>query len=483
MNKILTLLVALSFTIILNAQEIVTTVKVPFSIGNTTITEQKFNPGDTITIIGYKKKGSRYHFAFYNKNYAGIIRREDIPFFATEKQLKKLSNALGDDVNMRINVKQQEQIAHKKAERKQAALSGKIRTIVAKNYTLKSLDKNFYLHEGDTVYLLGCDYSAYLPKYALYNHKIAGIFLQQHSKDVFLNKIDFNHMPSIDDADVQAFIEKKQQQLKEEKARFEKHFRTEALSGNYKAELAYSHNLRTKDHISAPYSAGDTVSILGYSKEQYLHTYAITSDKGTGIFSTSQEPQRTFKKNIRTELLPSIDDTAVVKVLNRLQAKEDSLQAIAKEKEKRETDSIKLNIIEILKKMDPITITVDGWEANSVGGISVAITVRNNSLQTIKYISFQGYFTNPVGDRCYNEIGGGTIWKARGIGPIGPRPTNLENIDERYPESEGSYDFDNPTFYSQTAQYFHLSSVSIQYMNGKTLTLKGERLQKHVIYE
>ena len=107
----------------------------------------------------------------------------------------------------------------------------------------------------------------------------------------------------------------------------------------------------------------------------------------------------------------------------------------------------------------------------------------NCSTETIKYISFQGYFTNAVGDKCYNEIGGGTVWKAKGVGPIGPRPTSIDNYDERYGRNEGSYDFDNLTFYSRTADSFHMSSVTIQYMSGKTITLSGQNLKKHIRYK
>lgn len=44
------------------------------------------------------------------------------------------------------------------------------------------------------------------------------------------------------------------------------------------------------------------------------------------------------------------------------------------------------------------------------------------------------------------------------------------------------YYFDKPTFYSRIADTFILSSVSIQYMNGKT-TLSGERYHKHISYK
>ena len=138
--------------------------------------------------------------------------------------------------------------------------------------------------------------------------------------------------------------------------------------------------------------------------------------------------------------------------------------------------------MQLYKENDPVIVHVDSWEANSAGGIEVNLSVTNCSTQPIKYITFQGYFTNAVGDKCRNEIGGGTVWKGRGVGPIGPRPTTIENFDERFEDNKGSYNFDNLTFYSRVAAYFQLSSVTIQYMNGKTITLSGANLKKHVRY-
>ena len=139
-------------------------------------------------------------------------------------------------------------------------------------------------------------------------------------------------------------------------------------------------------------------------------------------------------------------------------------------------------LIRLYKEYDPVIVKLDSWDSNSAGGIELNLSVTNCSTQTIKYITVQGYFTNSVGDKCRNEIGGGTVWKGRGVGPIGPRPTTLDDFNERIDNCKASYDFDNLTFYSRIAQYFHFSSVTIQYMNGKTITLSGNNLKKHVRY-
>ena len=97
-------------------------------------------------------------------------------------------------------------------------------------------------------------------------------------------------------------------------------------------------------------------------------------------------------------------------------------------------------------------------------------------------MQFEGYFINAVGDRCRNEIGGSTTWKARGVGPIGPCPTTADNYYDRVKKCDASYNFDNLTFYTRVAHTFRLSSVTVEYTNGKNITLSGANLNKHVRY-
>lgn len=89
---------------------------------------------------------------------------------------------------------------------------------------------------------------------------------------------------------------------------------------------------------------------------------------------------------------------------------------------------------------------------------------------------------NPTMDYHKKSAIYGTTWTAKGAGPIGPCPTSLDNKEERMRSCSGEYYFDKPTFYSRIADTFILSSVSIQYMNGKT-TLSGERYHKHISYK
>ena len=106
----------------------------------------------------------------------------------------------------------------------------------------------------------------------------------------------------------------------------------------------------------------------------------------------------------------------------------DSIQRIedAKyfEKLKKETAVI----IADYKKMGPALFKVLGWYMDSAGGITVSIEVTNCSSQRIKYVTFKGYFLNAVGDKCRNEIGGGTEWRGKGVGPIEAFPKTPEDF-------------------------------------------------------
>ena len=180
--------------------------------------------------------------------------------------------------------------------------------------------------------------------------------------------------------------------------------------------------------------------------------------------------------------MPSVEDPEVISIIETKRSEADSIQAIKNSRLIEELNESKQNLINVLQKKAPVVVELDSWSSNSVGGIELSLNVTNCSNQTIKYITFQGYFLNSVGDKCRNEIGGGTVWKARGVGPIGPKPTTIDNFDERWEDCKASYTFDNTSFYSRVADTFFFSSITIQYMNGKTVTLSGKNLDSHIIY-
>ena len=246
----------------------------------------------------------------------------------------------------------------------------------------------------------------------------------------------------------------------------------------------FASSFTDKEGVKAPFENYDTVSVVGCSKGDNVTYYAMYSSKGAGVYKAFASNKILFSnyKELNVDFLPSVDDSNVKLKLDEQLAHVELLK-------QKQMDSIyaKLNdsktiLIESYKKKAPIIVEIDSWISNSVGGIEVNLSVTNCSPQAIKYVTFQGYFLNSVGDRCQNEVGGGTVWKAQGIGPIGPRPTTLENFDQRFEECHGKYTFDHLKFYSRVANRFRLSSITIQYMNGKTITLSGKNLDVHVIY-
>ena len=462
--------------------QINSTVKRDFSVSGSFADEFfKCNTGDTVTIHAFKKKSDKYYFALTTNDFAKVVSFSDIPFEADEKQLKKLPNALSSDIEKFIYEKSKQIFAERKIRRKNDALNGKI-------YFVVSEDMKFYPEEGatgavtkgDTIYILGfsSDFPSY--KYALYSDKAVGIFTTI-GKNIFESYFS-QYLPSATETDVKIAIKQKEIEFKQRQEELKTQYKRTALAGKVKGIISSS--LQTDNYGPSPYSIGDTVSVIGYSYKDLKSYYALYSNKGYGIYRSFSKPDYDFKnsKELKFDLLPSVDSPEVTAFLERQREIADSLFEEKLEKEVKKQNELKQELIEIYKRRSPIFITDVTWSSNSVGGIEVELEVINCSQQTIKYITFKGYFDNAVGDRCRNEIGGGTIWTGKGVGPIGPAPTTLDNFDERMEKCRGTYDFDNLAFYSNVAYSFTLSSVTIQYMNGKTITLSGQNLSNHVSY-
>lgn len=254
----------------------------------------------------------------------------------------------------------------------------------------------------------------------------------------------------------------------------------------------------------------DTITIFGYKETRdYVGTtchYAILKDGSAGIYKIDDfSDKKVTLDHIPLSFLPSTDDPQVKSIIEKerrrivaeRQTKEEQERTLAyekklaeKEEEKRleavwraRQDSINAakrqeNFVR-LKALSPAFIEVNGWSMDSAGGIEVDITFTNCSSQRVKYVYCRGYFLNAVGDRCRNEITRSTEWKYRGVGPIDPFPKSAD--DSSYGHRH-TYFFGNPLFYSSIAKTFRLSSVTIEYMNGKKTTLSGAELKKRVKY-
>lgn len=484
MKKYLILLL-LAIPEIVSAQSIKTTVIRSFDAQKMFTTVHSFTIGDTVTIHAFKKKSDKYNFVVETEDYASRIVCLNIPFDVTEKQLKKLPNALDSDMGELIKNLQKNVESRQKQKCKQQALAGNYKRRILANYSLYPSEGAVgKLNEKDEVYIVGYKINNAKYEYALYNDKIAGIFSSYTNNNLFSSKLDLQHLPSTDDADVQQLIAEKQRIISQRRAEEKLQYRKRALNGEIIGILSYSPLLKPLEGGDEPFKGGDTVRIIGYSSAANKHYFALYSDKAACAVSSISEPKHIFKNasSIQFDLLPFHYDQEVKTLLSKQQQIIDSVMTIKLEESKKMLAESQQKLMQLYKENDPIIVHVDSWEANSAGGIEVNLSVTNCSTQPIKYITFQGYFTNAVGDKCRNEIGGGTVWKGRGVGPIGPRPTTIENFDERFEDNKGSYNFDNLTFYSRVAAYFQLSSVTIQYMNGKTITLSGANLKKHVRY-
>lgn len=283
--------------------------------------------------------------------------------------------------------------------------------------------------------------------------------------------------------------------------------RKTALAGKYKTKSP--EYLMSTDWDIPSVKENDPITIIGFKeKEEYTGYYfyfAIIKEKTADIYKAKYD-KNTRLWNVPLHYLPSTEDPQVKAIINnhkekyraQEQARKEELRRIEEEKKLQEReeelrkeaeyqayrDSIAAAKVEQdmseMKRCTPAIIKVGGWKMDSAGGIEVDITFTNCTSQKVKYVYFRGYFLNAVGDKCRNDITGSTEWKYRGVGPIDAMPKELQK--NYYPNVE-FWRFGNPKFYSSIAHTFRLSSVTIEYMNGKKTTLSGAELKKRVKYE
>lgn len=103
-------------------------------------------------------------------------------------------------------------------------------------------------------------------------------------------------------------------------------------------------------------------------------------------------------------------------------------------------------------------------EPNSAGGTDLIFRVKNIASKTIKYISVTGYPINAVKDRCYCTIRRYSQATRKGVGPIEEGET-------------AEYNWEN-VWYNHTIDQYIPVSINVQYMNGASLNIAGEKLKK-----
>lgn len=105
------------------------------------------------------------------------------------------------------------------------------------------------------------------------------------------------------------------------------------------------------------------------------------------------------------------------------------------------------------RKESPITIIGRTWEKDVVGGVQWKFKVRNNTDKTIKYITFQWFCYNAVGDFVYDDIDGKNYVKIKYTGPLeGGATTEYMNNTTR--------------FYDHSFDHSEITEIKVEYMDG-----------------
>ncbi len=366
------------------------------------------------------------------------------------------------------------------------------------------------LNDGDKVYEPGDSITVFAYKYKSYIH-YCGIYSYDYAAIGYFSSLPFDLQPSqlkkLPDASTDEAKQLAQSKMVDIAKYMLVKTKEDALAGKFKKKVTSSFYHMTDNRKNLNIN-GDEVTVMGYLYENNLNRFALVYRGQADIYTSSNNP---FGKKF-VQYMPSVYDVDVKLEIERINKKyaedkrareeeerrlatikkahDDSIRAVKDSMQRMEDakrfEELKKDASVLManyRKMSPALFKVFGWYMDSAGGITVSLIVTNCSSQRIKYVTFRGYFLNAVGDKCYNEIGGGTEWRGKGIGPIDAFPKTPEDFLCGNESHIASYDFDNNAFYCRTADTFHLSSVTIEYMNGKKVVLSGAELKKRVVYE
>ena len=150
-------------------------------------------------------------------------------------------------------------------------------------------------------------------------------------------------------------------------------------------------------------------------------------------------------------------------------AYKDSLRESAKQKEAEEKRKYKIlrdsiNKAEHIKSIkNSIKITSYYLTSpNSASGVSVYFYYKNLSDKVIKYLTWQGYPINAVGDPVSCQIRNVASYRGMDTGPV------------KKGQSGGGYW--DCAWYNSTAKKLILESIEIEYMDGSSLTITDDDL-------
>lgn len=117
-----------------------------------------------------------------------------------------------------------------------------------------------------------------------------------------------------------------------------------------------------------------------------------------------------------------------------------------------------------IKTRPQLYITETSFDVNYVGGIEPYITFQNNFGKTIKYIYFNCYFYNTVGDPAYCSIQNTNYQRLKITGPIKNKATDTYYWDA--------------VIYNNSVGKMYIKSAEIIFMDNKTKTISIKKSYK-----
>lgn len=368
------------------------------------------------------------------------------------------------------------------------SVSAQVETRATQTFTINGGRWNKMLKNGDTVIIFSHRQNGDTHSFGIYSNDYAGV-------------IDMKGIPfDVESKQLKKLPKKSKKNLKAYTEMARTKAREKALAGKYRTIA--NNEIWSHDYTLSMVSKNEPIIIVGYKESRdYISSeyyYSIVKDNSAGIYYYSEYNRYYYSEydrvkpidNVPLPFLPSTDDPQVKALIakekkaikDREEAKRQAYYANQRkleEERKAQQKILEEQEFEDLKLMDPAYIEIKGWKMNSAGGIKVNLKFTNCSKQTVKYVYFNGYFLNAVGDKCKNDVGKSTEWKNTGVGPIAPLPLEPKQYVKKY---IANYSFDDPLFYAKTAHTFRLSSVTIEYMNGKKIVLSGAELDDRVDY-
>ncbi len=278
MNKTFLIICVVLSSLKVSAQITSTTNQILTVHDNTISKDYILENGATVTIYGFKKKGDVYHFAVVTNDFAQVISSNIIPFNVDEKSLKKLPNALSNDMKSLLFSRRNDIITTKKQQCKQDAINGKIMAIVDQHYSLIGReDAKGTVSLGDTIHIVG--YSGFLSshEYALYSNNAVGVYSVVGRDNIFQQQIETDFLPPISDTDVKKVLRQKELELQQKQEELKAQYRKDALNGKIKGVVSGS--FTSDDYLISPFKIGEIVSVVGYSKKDSRDYYALYTDQ------------------------------------------------------------------------------------------------------------------------------------------------------------------------------------------------------------